>query len=39
MKLISAVDVRYVAHILDDYIAVGQPRMAQVIRSVLIGHI
>ncbi|ELY4587371.1 phage integrase Arm DNA-binding domain-containing protein [Cronobacter sakazakii] len=36
MKLISAVDVRDIAHILDDYIAAGQPRMAQVIRSVLI---
>lgn len=36
MKLISAVDVRDVAQILDDYIAAGQPRMAQVIRSVLI---
>jgi integrase len=36
MKLISAVDVRDVAQILDDYIASGQQRMAQVIRSVLI---
>lgn len=36
MKLISTVDVRDVAQILDDYIAAGQPRMAQVIRSVLI---
>ncbi|EKY1998582.1 phage integrase Arm DNA-binding domain-containing protein [Cronobacter sakazakii] len=36
MKLISAVDVRDIAQILDDYIAAGQPRMAQVIRSVLI---
>lgn len=36
MKMISAVDVRDVAQILDDYIAAGQPRMAQVIRSVLI---
>ncbi|MEG5565788.1 phage integrase Arm DNA-binding domain-containing protein [Enterobacter ludwigii] len=36
MKLISSVDVRDVAQILDDYIAAGQPRMAQVIRSVLI---
>lgn len=36
MKLISAVDVRDVAQILDEYISAGQPRMAQVIRSVLI---
>ncbi|MCS2162999.1 site-specific integrase [Scandinavium sp. H11S7] len=36
MKLISAVDVRDVAQILDEYITAGQPRMAQVIRSVLI---
>ncbi|MBP4110994.1 phage integrase Arm DNA-binding domain-containing protein [Klebsiella pneumoniae] len=36
MKLISAVNVRDVAQILDEYLAEGQPRMAQVIRSVLI---
>ncbi|WP_194205780.1 site-specific integrase [Superficieibacter sp. 1612_C1] len=36
MKLISSVDVRDIASILDDYISAGQPRMAQVIRSVLI---
>ncbi|HBQ0838604.1 TPA: phage integrase Arm DNA-binding domain-containing protein [Klebsiella pneumoniae] len=36
MKLISAVDVRDIAQILDEYISEGQPRMAQVIRSVLI---
>lgn len=36
MKLIPAVSVRDIAQILDDYLAEGQPRMAQVIRSVLI---
>ena len=36
MKLISTVNVRDVAQILDEYLAEGQPRMAQVIRSVLI---
>lgn len=36
MKLISAVDVRDIAQLLDEYISAGQPRMAQVIRSVLI---
>ncbi len=36
MKLISSVDVRDIANILDEYISAGQPRMAQVIRSVLI---
>lgn len=36
MKLISAVDVRDIAEILEAYISDGQPRMAQVIRSVLI---
>ncbi|HAW5576853.1 site-specific integrase [Escherichia coli] len=36
LKLISAVDVRDIAQLLDEYIAVGQPRMAQVVRSVLI---
>lgn len=36
MKLISAVNVRDIAEILDAYISDGQPRMAQVIRSVLI---
>ncbi|EIY5372182.1 TPA: phage integrase Arm DNA-binding domain-containing protein [Klebsiella variicola] len=36
MKLISAVNVRDIAQILDEYLAEGQPRMAQVIRSVLI---
>ncbi len=36
MKLISAVNVRDIAKILDEYLAEGQPRMAQVIRSVLI---
>ncbi|EOZ7938914.1 phage integrase Arm DNA-binding domain-containing protein [Cronobacter sakazakii] len=35
-KPISAVDVRDIAQILDEYIAAGQSRMAQVIRSVLI---
>ncbi|HFV5794973.1 TPA: site-specific integrase [Escherichia coli] len=35
-KLISAVDVRDIAQLLDEYIAAGQPRMAQVVRSVLI---
>ncbi|MCS3433667.1 site-specific integrase [Klebsiella sp. BIGb0407] len=36
MKPIPLVDVRDIAQILDSYIADGQPRMAQVIRSVLI---
>lgn len=36
MKLIPNVDVRDVAEILESYISEGQPRMAQVIRSVLI---
>ncbi|EFC5440349.1 tyrosine-type recombinase/integrase [Escherichia coli] len=36
LKLISAVDVRDIAQLLDEYISAGQPRMAQVIRSVLI---
>ncbi|WP_213715741.1 site-specific integrase [Cedecea lapagei] len=36
MKNISAVDVRDIAQILDEYISDGQARMAQVIRSVLI---
>lgn len=36
MKLISAVDVRDIAQLLDEYIAAGRPRMAQVARSVLI---
>ncbi|HBQ5101517.1 TPA: phage integrase Arm DNA-binding domain-containing protein [Klebsiella pneumoniae] len=36
MKLISTVNVRDVAQILDEYLAEGQSRMAQVIRSVLI---
>ncbi|NWC66041.1 site-specific integrase [Cedecea sp. P7760] len=36
MKTISAVDVRDIAQILDEYIVAGQARMAQVIRSVLI---
>jgi len=36
MKLISSVDVRDIAEILEFYVAEGQPRMAQVIRSVLI---
>ncbi|EFH7903534.1 tyrosine-type recombinase/integrase [Escherichia coli] len=36
MKLISAVDVRDIAQLLEEYISVGQPRMAQVVRSVLI---
>ncbi len=35
MKLISSVNVRDVAQILESYVAEGQPRMAQVIRSVL----
>ncbi|EBA4980222.1 tyrosine-type recombinase/integrase [Salmonella enterica subsp. enterica serovar Montevideo] len=36
LKLISAVDIRDIAQLLDEYIAAGQPRMAQVVRSVLI---
>lgn len=36
MKLISTVNVRDVAQILDEYLAEGQSRTAQVIRSVLI---
>lgn len=36
MKLISAVDARDIAQLLDEYIAAGRPRMAQVVRSVLI---
>lgn len=36
MKIISSVDVRDIAEILEEYISEGQPRMAQVIRSVLI---
>lgn len=36
MKLISAVDVRDIAQLLDEYIAAGRPRMAQVVHSVLI---
>jgi integrase len=36
MKALPAVDVRDIAQILDEYVAAGQPRMAQVIRSVLI---
>lgn len=36
MKLISAVDVRDIAQLLEEYIAAGQPRMAQVVRSVLL---
>lgn len=36
MKFISSVDVRDIAQILDEYVSEGQPRMAQVIRSVLI---
>ena len=36
MKLISSVDVRDIAQILDDYLSAGQPRMAQVVRTVLI---
>lgn len=36
MKTISMVDVRDIAQILDEYIADGQARMAQVIHSVLI---
>lgn len=36
MKLISSVDVRDIAQLLDEYIAAGQPRMARVVRSVLI---
>ncbi|HEI2878501.1 TPA: phage integrase Arm DNA-binding domain-containing protein [Escherichia coli] len=35
-KLISSVDVRDIAQLLDEYITAGQPRMAQVVRSVLI---
>ncbi|EHW4797371.1 phage integrase Arm DNA-binding domain-containing protein [Escherichia coli] len=36
LKLISAVDVRDIAQLLDEYISAGQPRIAQVVRSVLI---
>ncbi len=36
LKLISAVDVRDIAQLLDEYISAGQPRMVQVVRSVLI---
>ncbi|MDP9768084.1 UNVERIFIED_ORG: integrase [Atlantibacter hermannii] len=36
MKLITSVDVRDIAEVLEAYISDGQPRMAQVIRSVLI---
>lgn len=36
MKLLSAVDVRDIAQLLEEYISAGQPRMAQVVRSVLI---
>ncbi|HAX3198671.1 TPA: tyrosine-type recombinase/integrase [Escherichia albertii] len=36
MKLISAVDVRDIAQLLEEYISAGHPRMAQVVRSVLI---
>lgn len=36
MKVISSVDVRDIAEILEAYILDGQPRMAQVVRSVLI---
>jgi integrase len=36
IKQISSVDVRDIAVILEEYITAGQPRMAQVIRSVLI---
>lgn len=36
MKLISSVDVRDIAQLLDEYITAGQPRMVQVVRSVLI---
>ncbi|EOL4093194.1 site-specific integrase [Escherichia coli] len=36
LKLISAVDVRDIAQLLDEYISAGQSRMAQVVRSVLI---
>ncbi|MEG7488226.1 phage integrase Arm DNA-binding domain-containing protein [Enterobacter hormaechei] len=36
MKLISAVDVKDIAQILETYVSEGQPRMAQVVRSVLI---
>ncbi|MXD32958.1 integrase, partial [Escherichia coli] len=36
MKLISSVDVRDIAQLLDEYITAGQQRMAQVVRSVLI---
>ncbi|AYY46480.1 site-specific integrase [Citrobacter freundii] len=36
MKLISSVEVRDIAQILEEYLSAGQPRMAQVIRSVLI---
>lgn len=36
IKPLPAVNVRDIAQLLDEYVAAGQPRMAQVIRSVLI---
>ena len=36
MKVLPEVNVRDIAQLLDEYIAAGQPRMAQVTRSVLI---
>lgn len=36
MKIISSVDIRDIAEILEEYISDGQPRMAQVTHSVLI---
>lgn len=36
VKLICAVEIRDLAQLLSEYIASAQPRMAQVIRSVLI---
>lgn len=36
MKIISSVDVRDIAEMLEEYISKGQPRMAQVMHSVLI---
>lgn len=36
MKPLPAVDARDIASLLDEYTAAGQPRMAQVVRSVLI---
>lgn len=36
MKLLPSVDVRDIAQLLDEYVTAGQPRMAQVVRTVLV---